>query len=190
MNFPLQVSFKDMASSDFIYNNIWDHAEKLERFYDRIVSCYVTVSSPHRHHKKGKLFQVQVRLYLPGTDIFVSTEAENNHAHEDVYVAIRDAFDSVRRRLEDHIRKQRGIVKDHQAPSRGKVVRLFPNEGFGFLETPDHREVYFHENSVLYQDFKNLNIGDDVRFTEELGEKGPQVTSMTVIKEISPSLSL
>jgi ribosomal subunit interface protein len=169
-----------MESSDFVYNDIWDHAEKLERFFDRIISCQAVVSAPHRRRHQGKIYHVQVRLYVPGEDTFVNTEPEKNAAHEDVYVAIRDAFDAVRRKLEDHVRQMRGLKKETYGPALGKVARLFANEDYGFLVTQDNREIYFHKNSVLNHAFERLKIGDEVRFSEEMGEKGPQATSMTI----------
>lgn len=178
MNLALQIQFRGMEPSDFVWNDVWDHAEKLERFYDRIMSCQVTVWAPHHHQHQGKIYHVKVRIHFPGGEINVTTEPEQNAAHEDVYVAIRDAFDAVRRRLEDFVRRQRGILKEKNVPAHAKVVRLFPDDECGFIRTPDNREIYFHRNSVLNKEFDQLKIGDEVRFSEEIGEKGPQVTSM------------
>jgi cold shock CspA family protein len=189
MKFPLQIQFRDMEKSDFIYNDIWDHAEKLERFFDRITSCKVIVSAPHRHHHQGKIYHIQISLDLPGGDIFVSTDPEKNHAHEDAYVAVRDAFDATRRRLEDVVRQERGFVKERNLPSHAKVIRILYNDGYGFISTSDNREIYFHENSVLDQEFGSLKVGDEVRFSEEMGEKGPQVTSMKKVRPRSKSFS-
>lgn len=178
MKFPLQVQFRDIEKSDFIYNDIWDHAEKLERFFDRITFCEVVVSAPHRHHHQGRIYHIQIRMGLPGEDVFVSTDPEKNHSHEDVYVAIRDAFDATRRRLEDMVRQERGFIKERSLPLHAKVTRIFPNDGYGFISTLDNREIYFHENSVLNRKFGSLKVGDEVRFSEEMGDNGPQVTSM------------
>jgi ribosome-associated translation inhibitor RaiA len=125
-----------MEPSDFVWNDVWDHAEKLERFYDRIMSCQVTVWAPHHHQHQGKIYHVKVRIHFPGGEINVTTEPEQNAAHEDVYVAIRDAFDAVRRRLEDFVRRQRGILKEKNVPAHAKVVRLFPDDESGDLFSP------------------------------------------------------
>ncbi len=179
MNFPLNIQFRDMDESDFVSDAVWNHAEKLERFFDRIMSCHVIVSAPHHHRHQGKIYHVDVRMHVAGGDIFVTTEPEQNAAHEDVYVAIRDAFDAVKRRLEDFVRVRRGLVKDRHPEAHGKVIKLFPDDGYGFINASDNREIYFHENSVLNHEFDKLRIGDEVRFSEEIGEKGPQVTSMS-----------
>ena len=181
MKFPLQIQFKDIEESDFVSNAVWDHADKLERFYDRIISCHVTVSLPHQHQHKGNIYHIQTRLHVPGEEIVINSEPEMNAAHKDVYVAIRDAFDATKRRLEDYIRRKRGLVKSHHAPAHGKVTTIFPDEEFGFIRTTDNREIYFHKNSVLDDEFEKLKIEYEVRFSEEMGEKGPQVTSMSLV---------
>ena len=181
MKFPFKLQFRDMERSDKLYNLVWDHVEQLEKFYDRIVSCEVVLSAPHKHKKHGLIYHVQIRLFVPGEDIFINYEPEINGAHKEAHVAIRDAFDAARRKLEDLIRRERGIVKEKAPMAEGKVSRLFPNEHCGFLLTPDQREIYFHENAVLYEDFEKLGIGDKVRFAEEMGEKGPQASSLAKI---------
>jgi ribosome-associated translation inhibitor RaiA len=92
---------------------ISDKAEKLERVFDRIVGCAVTVEAPHQHHHKGKLYDVHIDVSLPGKDVHVCHTGPINHAHEDVYVAIRDAFDAATRQIEDHARRMRGDTKTH-----------------------------------------------------------------------------
>jgi cold shock CspA family protein len=105
----------------------------------------------------------------------------DHHAvDEDLYVAIRDAFDAARRRLEDYAGRQRGAVKSHEERHRARVSRLFPEEGYGFLATPDGREIYFHRHSVLHPGFDRLAIGTEVRFVEESGEKGPQASTVAI----------
>jgi cold shock CspA family protein len=34
-------------------------------------------------------------------------------------------------------------------PFTGRVAKLFSEPGYGFIETPEGRQVYFHANSVL-----------------------------------------
>jgi ribosomal subunit interface protein len=111
MQIPLQISFRNMDPSPAVEARIRKKAEKLERFHDRIIGCTVVVEAPHRHHHKGKLFNVRVDISVPGKDVVVDRAKPTNHAHEDVYVAIRDAFDAATRRLEDQARKMRGNVK-------------------------------------------------------------------------------
>jgi len=116
MQIPLQISFRNMDPSPAIEERIRKKAAKLERFHNRIIGCSVVVEAPHRHQHKGKLYRVRVDVSVPGKDVVVDRAKPTDHAHEDVYVAIRDAFDAAARRLEDHARKMRGDVKNHVRP--------------------------------------------------------------------------
>lgn len=113
MQIPLQITFRNMDPSPAVEERIRKKAAKLERFHDRIIGCTVVVEAPHRHQHKGKLYSVRVDISVPGTDVVVDRAKPADHAHEDVYVAIRDAFDAAVRRLEDQTRKMRGDVKTH-----------------------------------------------------------------------------
>lgn len=181
MQLPLQVVFRNMAPSAAIEANIRVRAQKLEQYYDRIMSCRVVVEQHHRHQRQGNLFHVRVDLKVPDAELIASRDPAEHHAHEDVYVAIRDAFDAVRRQLEDHARRRRGDVKAHAMPAHGRVVELYLDADYGKIETPDGRRVYFHRNSVIAGDFAKLEIGAEVRFAEEAGELGPQATTVRVI---------
>jgi ribosomal subunit interface protein len=115
MPIPLQISFRNMDPSPAVEERIRKKAEKLERFHDRIIGCTVVVEAPHRHHHKGKLYSVRVDISVPGKELIVDRAKPSDHAHEDVYVAVRDAFDAAVRRLEDQSRKVRGSVKTRPA---------------------------------------------------------------------------
>src|SRR5262245_61856047 len=175
MQVPLQVSFRNMPPSPAVEADIREKAAKLEEFYDRITSVRVVVETPHRQHRQGKLFHVRIDLRVPGR------EPAEQRAHEDVHVAVRDAFDAARRQLEDYVRETRGNVKTHDTPAQGRIVRLDPEGRHGFIATADSREVYFHRNCVVDAEFDELRVGDEVRFAEELGEKGPQATTVHLV---------
>jgi ribosomal subunit interface protein len=174
MQVPLQITARDVSLSDAVEVNIRSKAANLDTYYDGILGCRVVVEGPGRHHRKGP-FTVRLDLSVPGTELVV-----DRHAHEDLYVAIRDAFDAARRRLEDYARRQRRAVKSHEETHRARVSRLFPEAGYGFLETPDGREIYFHRHSVLHPGFDRLAVGTEVRFVEEAGEKGPQASTVAI----------
>jgi ribosomal subunit interface protein len=177
MRLPLQVTFRNIPSSEAIETHIKEKAAKLDRFYDRIMSCRVVVDSTQRRQRQGKLFGVRIDITVPRKELAVTRE-EN----EDVYVAIRDAFDAACRRLEEHGRRERGDTKIHEGPQGGRIIRLFPAELYGFIETPDEREIYFHGNSVLNGDFVRLKVGTEVAFVEEQGTDGPQAARVSVSK--------
>jgi len=113
MELPLQITWRDIPPSEAVEAAIREKAGKLEHFYDSIVSCHVVVEAPHAHHHKGKLYRLHIEIKVPGREIHVTRDPAQHQAHEDVYVAIRDAFDAARRQLQDHARLQRGDVKRH-----------------------------------------------------------------------------
>ena len=179
MRLPLQVTFRNIPSSEAIETHIKEKAAKLDRFYDRIMSCRVVVDSTQRRQRQGKLFGVRIDITVPRKELAVTRE-EN----EDIYVAIRDAFDTASRRLEEHARRERGDIKIHEGPQSGRIVKIFPDEHYGFIQTqtPDEREIYFHQNSVLNEDFGRLKVGSEVAFVEEQGTDGPQAARVSVSK--------
>ena len=99
------INFRGMDSSEAVTAKIRERLDKLERFHDRILTCHVVVEAPHRHKHKCMIYVVRIVLSVPGGEIVVNREPGADHAHEDVYVAIRDAFDALRRQLEDYARK-------------------------------------------------------------------------------------
>lgn len=180
MQRPLKIISRDFALTEAIESEIREKSAKLESFYEHISGCEVTVHAPAiKHHRKGGPFLVGIRLTLPGKELVVDHQAE-----EDLCVAIREAFDATRRRLEDYAREQRGSVKSHEAVTLGRVSRLEPGLDYGFLETADGREIYFHRNSVLNGAFDKLGIGEEVRFAEEEGEQGPQASTVILTKQV------
>lgn len=111
MKTPLQITFRDMEPSAAVEARVRDHASKLDELFDGILSCRVVVEMRHRRHHKGRLFHVGIDLTMPGAELVVSRDPDEDHAREDVYVAIRDAFDAARRRLSHQVQKMRGEVK-------------------------------------------------------------------------------
>jgi ribosome-associated translation inhibitor RaiA/cold shock CspA family protein len=179
MQIPLQFTFKDMDPSPAIEARIREKAAQLERFFDHVSRCHVVVSSPHRHHRKGRLYQVTVHLTLPPRrELTIGREGRQDHAHEDINVAIRDTSDAAVRQVEDHARRIRADVKAQEAPMHGRVVRLFP--AHGFIETSDGQEVYFNRNSVLEEGFDALDVGREVRLVvaEAESSEGWQATTV------------
>lgn len=181
MVIPPVISYHNMEPSAAIDAAIREKAAKLDRFYDHIMSCRIAVESRHQQHRKGNLYHVRLDITVPGGELVVSRDPEKNHAHEDIYVAIRDAFKAATRQLEEYGSKQRGDVKAHDVPPHGRISVLVPEEDFGRIETADGRSIYFHRNSVLDTDFDDLRVGDEVRFAEERGEEGPQASTVQVI---------
>lgn len=126
MKLPLEIVFHNLEPSDAIEAKVRERAEKLEKFYKDIMSCRVVVEAGHKHHHKGNLYHVRIDLKVPSTELIASREPQDHHAHEDVYVAIRDSFDAMRRQLEDYSRRRRGNVKTHEPVPGRRGVETFP----------------------------------------------------------------
>jgi cold shock CspA family protein/ribosome-associated translation inhibitor RaiA len=168
-----------MDPSPAVEARVRDLAARLDHFYDAITRCRVVISTPPAHSHKGGRFSVRIDVTLPRGELFAHSDHANTEAHTDVYVALRDAFDDLRRQLEDYGRRQHGDVKHHE-PSElaGTVVELATEEGYGRIETAEGRLVYFHRNSVHGARFESLIPGTKVRFEEEQGNLGPQATAV------------
>lgn len=175
MQIPIQITLRNVDHSDELEKHIREKAKKLESFFEHIISCRVVVEMPHNHKHQGKVFNIRIDIGVPGHEIVV-----NRDHHEDVYVALRDAFDAARRQLEDYVHRMRGETKTHQAEYIGQVVRLFHEDGCGFIRRADGDELYFHRDNVVSPAFDQLNLGDEVKFIEELAAEGPQAKRVSV----------
>lgn len=178
MEIPLEIAYRDVEPPRGLEARIREKTNRLERYFDRITGCRVLLEAAHHRHRKGNLYHVRIDITVPGREIVVRRDPPEAHGHEEIGVAVRDAFKAARRQLQDYARERRGQTKVHEEPPRGRVLRVFPEEGYGFLGTPDGREVYFHANAVLGGAFGRLRVGEEVRFVEEAGEKGAQATSV------------
>ena len=178
----LQITFRNIDASPAVEAKIRERARELEQFFDRIVSCRVVIEAPNRR-RHGDLYHIRVDLKVPGNEIVVKRDPPEDHAHEDIYVAVRDSFDAVRRQLEDHVRRQRGDVKAHDVPAHGRIGSLIAERDYGFINASDGTEVYFHRNAVANGVFEKLQVGDEVRFSLHSGEgeKGPQASAVVPI---------
>jgi len=103
MKVQLQITAHNIELNDFIREDISEKAEKLDTYYDQIMRCRVVVDVPHRHKHEGILYDVHIYMTIPGGEIVIKREQ-----NEDLAIAIRDAFDAARRKLEDYARRQNG----------------------------------------------------------------------------------
>jgi ribosomal subunit interface protein len=173
---PVQVTTRDIPISAALEAHIRKRAEKLNRFYDRISSCRVVLELPQKHKHQGKIYNVRIDITVPGKELVVTRKYD-----QDIYVAIRDAFDAIVRRLEEHSRRRKGWVKTHSDVLHGFITRIFPDQDYGFIEGTDGNEYYFSITNVGYLDFTKLAVGDAVMFIAEPLNDGWQ--AHRVIKE-------
>lgn len=183
MQIEPQIRFRGMEPSPSVEEVVRERIARLGRFCDRITSCVVVIEAPHRHGHQGRLYHVQVDISLPGAVVVSGKAKQGDHAHEDIYVALRDSFDAAQRQIEDIARKRSGYrVKPHPETLRGKVARLMPDEGYGFIRSQDGREFFFRRESVMSEkQWSALAEGADVRFSEHEGEQGPHASAVSIV---------
>ena len=191
MQIPLELSFRNVEPDDRIRRLIDAKVNKLHRVCNYFTSCRVAIEKPNEHYQNGNPYRVRIEVKVPpGHDIIVIREPVDNDMHQPLEAVVRDAFESTHRRLKKLVELQRESGKTSQTRNiTGLVGRLFSDEGYGFIRTPEGREIYFHRNSVLRGEFERLAIGSGVRFVEEEGEEGPQASTVQVIeKGVQPEL--
>jgi cold shock CspA family protein len=185
MQVPLQIVFEHVGHSDALEAAIRKEAQRLERFYDRITSARVVIARPQHRHHKGDTYCVRIHVAVPGgKHIDISRDPAATGRHQDAHVTIRDAFDAAGRQLQDQIRRLEAEVKSHELPPHGTIASLVPERDHGFIAASDGREIYFHRNSVPGAKFDDLAIGQEVRFSESVGDKVPQATFVTPIGKL------
>jgi cold shock CspA family protein/ribosome-associated translation inhibitor RaiA len=184
MQTPVEIDFQGLQANERLRSCVTKNISTLEQRFGRITACRVVIRGPSEHHRKGGAFDITIRLSLPQgreVDIGRSEKAQADNRLQDPVVAVNDAFKRARRRLQDNARRMQGHVKSHEGPPIATVARFDDAAGFGFLETPDGREIYFHKNSVLDGGAREVAPGTRVTFFEEMGEKGPQASTVRVL---------
>lgn len=177
MQVPVHIQFRGMPSSEALEASAREHADKLETFAPDIMSCRVTIELSQKHQHQGRPYSVRIDLTLPGHELVANRDQD-----EDVYVALRDAFDNMKRQVEEVVRQRRGDEKLHAVPLHGEVVRLDGEGGFGFIRTPDGNEYYFSSDNVAGTPFEHMETGSAVQFLPETGSQGLQARRVSLGK--------
>jgi ribosomal subunit interface protein len=183
MQSTLKITSRDFNISAWLEDEIREKVSKLERFSQELIDCEVAIEAPVGHHHKGGPYTVRIDLQVKRKELAVSKRSST-----DLQAAVRDAFDAARRQLEDYSRQMQRKTKTHDSTPVARVARIFPKDGYGFIATPEGRELYFHRNSVLEPGFDQLEVGTEVRFDEEMGEQGPQATTVKAVDTYTESM--
>jgi len=197
---PLQITFRNIDHTDEADKLVREEAQKLDKYYPRIMSCRVLIETPHRHRGWGNPYRLRIDLGVPGKEIVVKHEPslhgsgqrlaeapkakrlEVEAPYKDLPHAIREAFKAAKRQLQEYARERRRNLKTHVPSPRATVFRLLPEKECGFLVTSDEREIYFHKKSVLNDAYDRLEVGTEVIFAEEQGENGPQASTVKLTR--------
>ncbi len=184
MKLPLEISYRDVAKTDAIENLIQEKVAKLERICNYINSCRIAIEKVHDRPRSGSPYRVRLDItFPPSHEIAVVRNPGEGEVYDDLQTVIRSAFDAARRQLQEYVERQRDEVKSHPLQETAAIVtKLFPEEGYGFIKTLDTgRDIYFHRNSVLNDDFDRLQLGTGVQYAEEEGDRGPQASTVQIV---------
>ena len=177
MKLPLQVRFLGLEPSEAVESAVRTKAEKLEQFCPDLMSCRVSIEQEAKHQHQGRPFAVRIDVTRTGRELSV-----DRVRNEDVYVALRDAFDAMRRRLEDSVERTRGDEKLHPTPLHGEVVRFADDARSGFIRAADGDEYWFGPDNVVGIPFEHLALGMAVQFLPELAGQGRQAKRISIGK--------
>ena len=183
MQIPLELQFKNLEQTDELSDYITLRANKLDQFCDHVSSCRIIVDRPQEHLESGSPYRVRIDVTVPpGHELVSRREPGDGEMHEELKTVIADTFNGMERQLKKLTQRQRGDVKDHpQQQVSGIVQKIFPDEGYGIIESIEGRDVYFHRNSVLHGDFDRIEAGTGVNFMQEVGDEGLQASSVRVV---------
>lgn len=182
METPLQIDLQGVDAKEQVHAAIIKHVAQLEERSGRLTAGRVVVKAPSGHHRTGGLYEISIHLALPdGREVNIGRTPQNDERYSKIEFALNDAFKRVRRQLQDQVRELQGQVKQHDGPPIGTVSELDPLGEFGLIETGDGREIYFHRNSVLNGEFAKVSVGSRVTFAEEVGDKGPQASTVKLM---------
>lgn len=183
MQIPLEIYYQNVEKTEAVERLIQAKVDKLEKICDYITSARVAVERRHRPQTSANPYEVRIGLRVPpGHELVVRRVSNEAGREEPLPATIRRAFDAMRKQLQELVERQRGEVKVSPSPEMTALVeKLYPEEGYGFLRTVEGHQVYFHKNSVLHGHWESLTIGVGVRFTQELGEKGLQATTVELV---------
>ena len=184
-----ELIFHDVDRSAWVESYILERVQRLERFAEGITSCRVTLAQEQASQHKGNRYSVLVETRMPPNQDLAAKKGKVIHdMAQQLPALINLAFGAIERQLKKAAELRRGEMKKHaeraDGQSHGIVEKLF-DEGYGFLRAlEDDRQVYFHRNSVLHDDFERLAIGAEVRFTPREGDDGPQASSVQLLAKL------
>lgn len=185
MERPLQITFRGMDSSPALEALIRERVARLETLYPRLTGCRVVVEVPYRSESAKVPIAISVEADVPGAGLILGKdEAERHAAKEDHTAAVNNAFEAVERQLgKIGDVRSREVVANAAQGQTGMVVRLYPDQNYGFIEVDNSPELYFTRNAVVDADYDELKVGMMVQVTPATSEgpMGPQASSVRLL---------
>ena len=187
MQEPLQISFHNMDSSEALESRVREHWAKVERHYDGIVSARIVLEAAHKQPHKSTL-GITISIGVPGRDIVVKREQRLHESDHHATWVINEAFHG-----RAPARELRAEAAPRRQSSRGRagvraVARLYPDQAYGFIETRERLDIYFHRDVLRDADFAELKVGSEVLYTlaPDDGPMGPMASSVWTLGSDHP----
>jgi ribosome-associated translation inhibitor RaiA len=186
MERPLQIAFKNMTTSEFLEGLVRERVDRLQRFHTKITGARVVIEVPHRSSESGKMpVGISVEIDVPGhSPIIAKGEQDRREMKGDQSAIINRVFEAVERQLEQITAIRKGTVKVHgSSGDTGVVVRIFPEQDYGFVEVKDSPDLYFSRAVVASGAFDDIQVGTVVHVTRASSEgpMGPQASSVKLL---------
>ena len=189
MQEPLQISFQNMDSSEALEQRVREHWARVERHYDRITSARIVIQAPHRQPHKSTL-GISISIGVPGRDIVVKRERRLHESDDNAAWVINEAFHAAERQLEDYAQKLRRDVKANPGAEReyARIVNLYPEQDYGFIETRERLNIFFHRDVLRDAALEDLKVGSEVLYTlaPDEGSMGPMASSVWTLGSDHP----
>lgn len=175
------ISYQNLDHSPVVEDLVREHIEALEKRYDWIIGCKVTLYAGQKKKRHGRVLGVKLNLRLPGPDLSISREVAQGSAQDDLMLAVNRAFNAAGKATKKRKEMMGGIeVKHHPAVLHGEIVELEPELGHGWVRGDDGQLVYFQRDSLTANNWERLKTGTRLRFREMQGDKGPYATAVTL----------
>ena len=188
MKIKPEITYRHLDKTDAIQSLVEEKIAKLEQFCDYMNSCRVVIEKENDHPSSGSPYRVSIDVTIPhNRELAVVESPDTGKQYPPLEAVIRDAFEAMRRQILSITTEQKGERKVHpEQQVSAMVTKLFADQGYGFLkEVSTGKEVYFHRNSVINDDFDRLTVGSGVRYKETLGEMGPQATTVQLLDPVT-----
>lgn len=182
METPIQITFKNLDNSESLENHIRERAAKLKRFHQNIISCRIVVDVPHRSAGVVRPpLGLTLDVEIPGKSLVAKNGKDSHDSRDGGTAMVNRVFETMERQLGEHANIRSQQVKTHEGGSdMGTIVRLFPDQSYGFIEAMGTPDLYFTRNVVVDGSFDELKVGEMVRMTRssDEGPMGPQASSV------------
>lgn len=186
MQVPPEIAFRNLEATDDLEQEILTGIARLEEVYPDLISCRTMVADDTPAQKNGSNYRARLDVSIPGHEVVVDEDNEHGASARSAVRTVRDAFAIARRRLKKSKHRQRGHDKAPELPPHGRVTRLLTDDTgvrYGFIESLDGRQIYFHEDALVDLAYDELETGDEVHIAVAAGDQGPQASTVSPLPD-------